>query len=174
MPASPRKQRWRRQKTTASYNDPWPVPCCRALLPALHVPFCKASSKAKAVSPCCRLVRRCSSLLWRRVARPYPPTSVFSRINLEECPPPKQSAVLMKRTDARGDVLGGIAEVLVYCLLNARIRPLASHYANEMQRTHDLRCVVFVSALSRSRERNRDEKIRSRISYFSNFAITPF
>ncbi len=40
----------------------------------------------------------------------------------------------MKRTDARGDVLGWIVEVFVYCLLNARIRVLASHYAIELQR----------------------------------------
>ena len=64
----------------------------------------------------------------------------------------------------------------MYCLLNARIRALASHYANELQKTYDLRRIVLLSALSRSRERNHDEKlfIKIPISYFSIHAVLHF
>jgi hypothetical protein len=54
-----------------------------------------------------------------------------------DAPSPKQVLSLKRRTDARGVVLSWIVELLVYCLSNARMRALASHYANELQKTYD-------------------------------------
>jgi|SRR5882757_5317978 len=88
-------------------------------------------------------------------------------ITQAECCPKENGQML-------GQLSGWSVEVLVYCLLNARIRPLASHYANEMQRPHDLRRVAFFErALAFARM--KDEKIFELLFFLffqsSNFEV---
>jgi len=79
------------------------------------------------------------------------------------------------KTDRRsGQLSSWSVELPVYWLLNARIRGVASHYAIELQKTYDLRRIVLLNALSRSRERNRGGKIFYRISDLSFFQSSNF
>ena len=105
---------------------------CLASCPARA--FLQGKQQGKIPFTIAPMVARCASCSEHFVAIPYRPSSVFSRINLERTPLAQAECCPNETDRCSGQLSGWSIELLVYCLLNSRIRALASHYANELQK----------------------------------------